>query len=252
MKSLRVIGFAAFLVFTSFSIIEPQTTPIDLTGSWELMTQNGEVVAETRIRNITKRYFSEGAYDLLAKEFHGASAGAYTITDNRIKEVFLANTWNSEEIGIVNTFEMVIAGNTMVKTGKKNGRRWIEKWKKLVPETKYELAGAWRISGRTQNGNFVEIPDSPRKTLKILTDNRFQWIAFNSETREFFGTGGGTYDIIEGKYTEHIDFFSRDSTRVGMNLTFDFEMTDQGWHHSGKGSTGRPVDEIWINVDDVN
>ena len=251
MKTARIIYTLIVILMLSTGSINPQTDPIDLTGSWELMTRNGEVMAKTQIRNISKKYFSEAAYDKYEKEFFGAAVGAYTITeDNRIKEVFLGNTWDSTGIGYVNVFEVVLAGNTLIKTGKVNGRRVNEKWKRLEPKESFELAGAWRISGRVRDGELGEIPDSPRKTLKILSGNRFQWIAYNSSTKQFFGTGGGTYDIKDGIYTEHIEFFSRDSSRVGMNLPFNFEMTDRGWHHSGKGSTGNPVDEYWINVDD--
>jgi hypothetical protein len=79
----------------------------------------------------------------------------------------------------------------------------------------------------------------------MLSDNRFQWIAFNSETAEFFGTGGGTYTAKGGKYTENIEFFSRDSSRVGAQLTFDFKREGNNWHHSGLSSTGNPINEIW-------
>ena len=85
----------------------------------------------------------------------------------------------------------------------------------------------------------------PRKTLKVLSDGRFQWIAFNTETKEFSGTGGGTYTAENGKYTENIDFFSRDSSRVGASLSFNFETKDGKWLHSGKSSTGKPIYEVW-------
>jgi hypothetical protein len=82
--------------------------------------------------------------------------------------------------------------------------------------------------------------------MKILSGTRFQWIAYNVETKEFFGTGGGTYTTVDGKYTENIEFFSRDQSRVGMSLGFDFSiMDDGGWRHSGKSSKGDPLDEIW-------
>nr|WP_299343463.1 hypothetical protein [Allomuricauda sp.] len=81
--------------------------------------------------------------------------------------------------------------------------------------------------------------------MKILSGTRFQWIAYNTETKEFMGTGGGTYTTENGKYVENIGFFSRDDSRVGASLSFDFELKDGDWHHSGKSSKGNPIYEIW-------
>ena len=81
--------------------------------------------------------------------------------------------------------------------------------------------------------------------MKILSGTRFQWIAYNTETKEFLGTGGGTYTTEDGKYTENIEFFSRDATRVGTSLAFTFEIKDSNWHHSGLSSKGEPIYEIW-------
>ena len=81
--------------------------------------------------------------------------------------------------------------------------------------------------------------------MKILSGTRFQWIAYNSDTGEFLGTGGGTYTTAKGVYTEHIEFFARDNSRVGAKLPFSFELKDGKWHHSGKSSKGDPIYEVW-------
>ena len=44
--------------------------------------------------------------------------------------------------------------------------------------------------------------------MKFLKNGNFQWIAFNTETFQFFGSGGGTYSAKNGIYTENIQFFS--------------------------------------------
>ena len=87
--------------------------------------------------------------------------------------------------------------------------------------------------------------DQPRKTMKIVSGTRFQWIAYNTETKQFSGTGGGTYVTINGKYTENIEFFSRDDSRVGASLDFDFSLKNGDWHHSGLSSKGAPMYEVW-------
>jgi hypothetical protein len=91
----------------------------------------------------------------------------------------------------------------------------------------------------------VDIKPAARKTIKLLSGQRFQWAAINTDTGEFFGTGGGTYSFREGQYTEHIEFFSRESSRVGMSLSFSGRVEGRNWYHSGKSSRGEPISEVW-------
>jgi hypothetical protein len=96
-----------------------------------------------------------------------------------------------------------------------------------------------------RDGSIQPIQKSPRKTLKILSSTRFQWMAINTETKEFFGTGGGTYTFKDGKYTENIEFFSRDSSRVGASLSFDGSVNNNVWTHKGLSSRGEAIHEEW-------
>ena len=119
-------------------------------------------------------------------------------------------------------------------------------WKRIDDGSPGKLAGAWLFSGRKREGEIVErATDGPRKTMKILSGTRFQWIAYNTETRQFHGTGGGNYTTVDGKYTENIEFFSRDDSRVGASLDFNFEIQDGKWHHFGKNSRGEDMYEVW-------
>lgn len=95
------------------------------------------------------------------------------------------------------------------------------------------------------NGYEQAMQRGDRKTLKLLSGTRFQWMAINPVTKEFFGTGGGTYTFKEGKYTENIEFFSRDSSRVGASLTFDGSVNGNIWTHKGTNSRGEPLHEEW-------
>ena len=109
------------------------------------------------------------------------------------------------------------------------------------------LNGSWLFANRKSDGQLGEprSADNPRKTMKILSGTRFQWIAYNTATKDFSGTGGGTYTTNDGKYTENIDFFSRDNSRVGASLEFEFQLIDDSWHHQGLSSRGEPIYEIW-------
>ncbi|HEA23054.1 hypothetical protein LCGC14_1170450 [marine sediment metagenome] len=115
-----------------------------------------------------------------------------------------------------------------------------------VLKKKQDLEGAWLFATRgPDEGQERRGEENPRKTLKYLQDDRFQWIAYTTDTFEFFGTGGGTFSSQDGKYVENIDFFSKDDTRVGATLDFNYEIKDGDWHHTGENSKGEPLYEIW-------
>ncbi|MFC4096093.1 hypothetical protein [Euzebyella saccharophila] len=109
-----------------------------------------------------------------------------------------------------------------------------------------ELDGKWLFATRgPDTGQERRGDDNPRKTLKFLMDGRFQWIAYNTETFKFHGTGGGSFTSNSGEYKEEIEYFSRDNTRVGATLKFNYELKGNDWHHTGKNSKGEPMYEIW-------
>jgi hypothetical protein len=111
---------------------------------------------------------------------------------------------------------------------------------------KQDLDGTWLFAtrgpdtGQERRGN-----ESPRKTLKFLQDGYFQWIAYNTETMQFSGTGGGRFTAIDGNYTETITYFSRDNSRVGAMLDFQYDLQGKDWHHKGENSRGESMYEIW-------
>ena len=119
-------------------------------------------------------------------------------------------------------------------------------WKKISLKEN-DLQGKWLMVGRVRNGNEQRRNlDRPRKTMKFLINGYFQWIAFNTETFQFSGSGGGKYITKDGKYIESIEYFSRDDSRVGLNLEFDYELVNKEWNHKGFSSKGDPLHEIWV------
>ena len=115
-----------------------------------------------------------------------------------------------------------------------------------APEMKQDLDGFWLFATRgPDTGQERRGDNRPRKTLKVLADGTFQWIAYHTETFKFSGTGGGSYSAKEGTYTESIEFFSRDNSRTGAKLQFQYERMADDWHHKGKNSRGEPLYEIW-------
>jgi hypothetical protein len=115
-----------------------------------------------------------------------------------------------------------------------------------MPKLPQALDGLWLFAVRgPDTGQERRGEENPRKTLKFLIDGHFQWIAYNTEIFQFFGTGGGTYSAENGVYTENIAYFSRDNARVGASLKFDYALKGTDWYHTGKNSKGEPMYEIW-------
>ena len=119
-------------------------------------------------------------------------------------------------------------------------------WKKISLKEN-DLQGKWLMVGRVRNGKEQRRNlERPRKTMKFLINGYFQWIAFNTETFQFSGSGGGKYSTEEGTYTENIEYFSRDDSRVGAKLKFDYKLKNEEWNHIGFSSKGDPMHEIWV------
>jgi hypothetical protein len=49
----------------------------------------------------------------------------------------------------------------------------------------------------------------------------------------------------DGLYIEKIEFFSRDNSRVGQHLSFDYKLVNGDWVHKGLSSKGQPIHEVW-------
>ncbi len=209
-------------------------------GAWERyhVSENGDKLKSVVI-------FSEGyqvitVYDASTGKFISTNGGTWKLTGNTMTEKVEFDSVTPERVGSEVSFEVAISETMMEIVGSDM------KFKRIDDGTPGELQGAWLMSGRIRDGKTQSRDTSrPRKTMKVLSGTRFQWIAYNTETKQFMGTGGGTYTTINGKYTESIKFFSRDDSRVGADLTFDYQLMEGAWHHSGLSSKGQPIYEIW-------
>lgn len=224
--------------FLVFGIIFSQ----DFDGSWKLTHKNGEPVTDKEVVRIHQDgYFAYGAKEVGTNKFLSASGGEFTIKNNTYSEVKDFHTADSESIGKLKEFDLQWEGENSFTI---SDGTTTQKWERISAASN-DLTRNWVITGRDRNGEMSSITPGDRRTVKILGGGRFQWIAFNSATGEFSGTGGGTYTAKDGKYTENIEFFSRDDSRVGASLEFEYEVKNGKWHHKGTSSKGDPIYEIW-------
>ena len=231
-KKLIVLLICSFLSFG----IKGQ----NFTGAWEgyHTSEIGEQLKSVVI-------FSDGyqvisTYDSKTGKFISTNGGTWKLKGNTMTEKVEFDTNDSERVGTEVSFEVFINDSIMGIVGSEM------KFKRIDNGVPGKLQGAWLMSGRIREGK-TQLRDisGPRKTMKILSGTRFQWIAYNTESKQFMGTGGGTYTTIDGEYTENIEFFSRDDAKVGTNLKFNYSLIDSKWHHAGFSSKGDPIHEIW-------
>jgi hypothetical protein len=217
--------------------------PIDntqaLQGAWVTSTKNKSGQDATVTALLVDGYIAQAFYNLEEKRFDAALGGKWASEGNTFNYTFEFHTVDSTMVGKTISRNYKLDGDVVIFD--ENGGTW----KRIDNGTPGALNGAYLITGRKRDGEISKRTPGARKTMKILSGTRFQWIAYNTETTKFSGTGGGTYTTIDGKYVENIEFFSKDGSRVGASLPFEYEIVEGEWHHSGLSSKGDPIYEIW-------
>lgn len=209
-------------------------------GAWETYhtSENGAQLKSVAI--VSDAYYVLTTYNVATGKFVNSNGGSWKLEGDLITQKIAFHTDDSELVGKELSFKVAIS-NDVLKIIDNNIQ-----FNRIDSGAPGKLQGAWLMSGRVMDGK-TQLRDTsgPRKTMKILSGTRFQWIAYNTQTKQFMGTGGGTYTTIDGEYTENIEFFSKDDSKVGLSLKFNFELKDGKWHHSGSSSKGDPIHEIW-------
>ncbi|MEQ8364724.1 MAG: membrane or secreted protein [Cyclobacteriaceae bacterium] len=240
---MKILKFATLfmigLMATAFGY-KPLNKPLQknaqLIGAWEYKGADGTM----GMWIITEKHFSVTFYS--ANEFQYTEGGTWSTTSkDKMGFTWEYHTRNASLVGETKEHDVALKGKKLTMAG--------TEWTRIDNGSPGALAGAWLITGRYVDGEMSERTPGVRRTMKILSGTKFQWIAYNVETKEFFGTGGGSYTTNDGKYTENIEFFSRDNSRVGASLQFDFKIENGKWRHSGKSSKGDPLDEVWTKRD---
>ena len=227
-----------FLLLLAPLAAAAQTDAERLAGAWQHTYESPDGNERTLSMIIQDGYFVMTNYGLDDKRFLGTLGGSYTVAADTFRVTFEWDSTTPDNVGTTRGMGYVLTDQLLVFNGNTVWQR--------VDDGGGPLAGAWQITGRKVDGEMTRrTPTGPRRTMKLLSGSRFQWIAYNTETREMLGTGGGTYTAEEPRYMEKIEFFSRDPERVGDQLSFDFKIRNNEWHHMGFSSKGDPLYETW-------
>lgn len=210
----------------------------DIQGAWERTQSQGDGPELQFVAIVAGDFFSQAVFERTSGKFLDTRGGHYALEGGNLVLTFEYAFRDPSLVGSTVSLSHALTDGNLLVDG--------ITWKRVDDGKPGELHGAWLISGRQQDGQIVKRETSgARKTMKILSGTRFQWIAYNTQTKAFMGTGGGTYTTVDGAYTEKIGFFSRDDSRVGATLPFGYELKQGDWHHFGKSSKGEPIYEIW-------
>ncbi|WP_080241088.1 membrane or secreted protein [Spirosoma rigui] len=232
---LRIIPSFFLLAVVLLSAFRPALP--GLTGTWRRVDPAGATVVLT----VVDTYLMQTTYE--ANRFLSSRGGSWQQQADRLTVTVEFDTQDSSRVGQAETYGLTLRNGKLTLTGRGEPQSFT---RVDEPAVQTALVGLWRITGRTNDaGQLMTMPRGARKTIKLMTGSRFQWAAINPETKQFFGTGGGTYTLADGNYTETIDFFSRDNSRVGRSLRFNADVSQNSWHHTGQSSTGGKVDEVW-------
>lgn len=222
-----------FIVGLVVSFRPAQKTKLE--GAWQLTEPSGNIVMLT----IADNYLIQTTYE--PTRFISTRGGVLRQEGDQSGLMVEFDTQDSSRVGQTESYQLATTKGQLSLSSPAGNRVF-----KQLTELSTPLTGLWRITGRANDaGQITTMQRGPRKTIKLLTGSRFQWVAINPQTKQFFGTGGGTYVLKSGIYTETIDFFSRDNSRVGRSLTFRAAIDADEWRHTGQSSTGGAVNEIW-------
>lgn len=221
------------LFFSALLVLSPVAAAADPGGAWQHVRDDGT----TGTWIVSGEHFAIAWYRTEPAKFVSTSGGTWAKTEDGMRVTWEFDTATPDDVGTSREMKVEIIDSTMTADG--------VKWSRIDSGVPGALEGAWLMTGRQRDGEIATRRPGARRTMKILSGTRFQWIAYNVETKEFFGSGGGTYTTRDGKYVESIEFFSRDDSRAGGSLEFAYELRDGTWHHIGKSTKGDPMHEVW-------
>lgn len=222
------------LIFSLFSNAQ------SIIGAWERIYISNEGKELKSIVIFSEAHQSLSIIEINSGKLIHSNGGYWQLNGNTMTEVVEFDTDNPERVGKKVVFDIELSDNKLEIKGTNRA------FYRIDDGSPGKLDGAWLMSARFRNGLMQERDiNRPRKTMKILSGTKFQWIAYDTSSKKFIATGGGSYTTVNGKYSENIEFFSRDSTRIGMKLEFEYSLENGNWNHKGFSSKGNPINEIW-------
>ena len=151
-----------------------------LLGAWEA-TFEADGTTQRSVVIFAEGYQVATFYEADTGAFISTNGGSWSLEGNQLTETVEFDTDTPDRVGSTSVFEIHIDGDRLTANG------YDQVWKRIDAGNPGVLMGAWLISGRMRDGTLQKRnTDRPRKTMKILSGTRFQWIAYNTETKELW------------------------------------------------------------------
>jgi hypothetical protein len=216
-----------------------------LNGAWRLVEVDDMPVDKEIIKLYSNSYFTYSAYDKATGEFFAAKGGLYNLDHLSYEEHLEIDSEEPKHSGTTIIYKATIKDDSLFITNLKTGEK--QRWLKFDEADNYEVSFCWRIHKKKDEGDesWRTIEYAPRKTLKMVTNSRYQVLAFNSKTGKFVGSSGGHWTGSGDNYIENIEFFSKDQSNVGRSLKFKRTFEEGLWLHTGKTTKGEIMLEKW-------
>ena len=167
---MKKLVFLLVCVFLSTGISSQ-----NIVGAWEMYStsENGDKLKSVVI--FADGYQVVSVYNADTGKFVSTNGGTWKLDGDTMTEVIEFDTVEPDRVGSEVSFkvsitdqEIRVADNDM-------------KLKRIDNGTPGKLQGAWLMSGRIRDGKEqTRDINRPRKTMKILSGTRFQWIAYNT------------------------------------------------------------------------
>lgn len=259
-------------LYSCESTSNEKTKPVDkematIEGTWRMsshQTQSGnEMVMPsfTQIKIYTGNRFFLINYNEEDNQFLMALGGKYTREATTFKEYIEYYSEDSTLAGSIFDFDYTSDAVSYHQSGilKQEGVADIiiaESYERLelgIAEykAKNKLLGVWKMEKAAYNKmeEAVPLPDG-QETYKVITPGHFYVVQSKLENGYFDGVVFGTYKLENNKYIETIHTTSRDSTIIGLSVTYDYEANESTFIQKGElnavGLEGYKVEEYYI------
>ena len=90
------------------------------------------------------------------------------------------------------------------------------------------VTGTWKlISGTLIDKGDTTVTDYTKNLsfIKIINDSHFSFLLHDTDSTATYSSGGGRYDLVDNKYTEHLEYCS---DRQWEGHDFSFTVTIKG------------------------
>ncbi len=187
MRKIILLLFISSLSHTLFA----QSTGM-LQGAW--VREENE---EKTLILIIDQLISVAVYNEKDKKFLYTWGGAYVLHEGQLQ---LQYEWSSKDSNLVNTSASI---PFIIKGNKLSFGENLTELERGPAGPSGDLQGAWIISGTYTDGVLNKRPNPflPRRTMKLIVGDYFQWVSYNVVTKKFFDAGGVRQTHSKGVYS---------------------------------------------------